>query len=90
MATKDAVLSNLLCGGRGNKTFTHDGVALMKQSYFYLGRFFALGILQGGCGPQCFAHAVAEMILYEERNHSPHINIKDVPDREVQETLEKV
>ena len=67
---------------------THNVAELQKQTYFYVGVFFALSIIHGGPAPMFLSSAVADYIVYGLQNVKAAID--DVPDTHKQLCLKEV
>ena len=80
--------NKLFCGPSTARTPNHNSIEMQKQTFYYVGMFFALSIIHGGPAPMFLSSAVADYIAFGVQNVKA--SIADVPDPDVKLSLEKV
>ena len=66
----------------------HNIDAVATNKYYVVGKMLASCLVQGGQPPVCFAHAVADYLVYDQVRSNPCI--EDIPDYEVQQFMLQV
>ena len=66
----------------------HNIDAVATNKYYVVGKMLASCLVQGGQPPVCFAHAVADYLVYDQVHSNP--SIEDIPDYEVQQFMLQV
>ena len=73
--------NKLFCGLSIAHTPNHKIIAIQKQTFYYVGMFFALLIIHGGPAPMFLSSAVADYIVFGVQNVKA--SIADLPDLDV-------
>lgn len=80
--------SGLFAGYPDHVVPLHDIEAVDKNKFAVVGKMISTCLIQGGVAPSCFAKAVADYIVYNKVKSE--VCIKDIPDVDVQRSLQQV
>ena len=80
--------SGLFAGWPEHVVPLHNIDAVATNKYYVVGKMLASCLVQGGQPPVCFAHAVADYLVYDQVRSIPCI--EDIPDYEVQQFMLQV
>ena len=80
--------SGLFAGYPDNVVPLHNVQAVQNNKFYAIGKIIAMTLVQGGEAPSCFSKAVADYLVYE-RISSP-VNVHDIPDHLIQNSLKAV
>ena len=80
--------STVFSGPLDRRVLQHNTTALQDNTYYIIGKIFALSFIHGGPSPSFLAPCIIDYIIGGIENVTP--SISDVPDVEIQEAIRKV
>ena len=83
-----ATKSGLFAGWPDHVVPLHNIDAVASNTFYVVGKMLAACLVQGGQPPVCFAHAVADYLVFDRVRSVPCI--QDIADYEVQQFMEQV
>ena len=82
-----AVNNSIFTGPEGSRSLTHNMLSLKRNDYAVVGNSVSLALMYGGSGPHFFSQSLTSYIFEEPISE---MMIADVPDYDVQESIQKV
>ena len=79
--------SGLFCGWPDHIVPLHNIPAITSNNFFIIGKMIATCLVQGGEPPVCFAHAIADYLVFDRIKSTTCV--EDIPDPDIKSKMEK-
>ena len=90
LITEWLVNSRLFFGGISSKFLSLNATCLEEREYFMTGQIFAMALVHGGPGVNCFSSSCYDAIVNESGTLNVSATLDDIPDFEMRESLGKL